>query len=245
MNLTLASSALLMGLAGSPHCVSMCGAACTALCAGPAGSGTGLVQSRLLSFHAARLLSYAVAGGVVASSVDLMARWGQTVSVLRPLWVLVHLAALGLGLYLLWQGRQPAWFSQLGRASPQLAMTPVKWAGGRSPDGRRGGGASSLRAGVAGLAWVAWPCGLLQSALVVAALADGAWGGAGTMAAFAVGSAIGLLLGPALFLRLLKRDVDEARGMSWAIRLAGLGLALSSGWALAHGVWQQIAAYCQ
>jgi len=234
-----------MGLAGSPHCLSMCGAACTALCASPGGSsGTGLAPSRLTSFHVARLISYGLAGAVVASSVDVLARWGQTVALLRPLWLLVHLAAFGLGLYLLWQGRQPAWMAQWGRAAPQTASIPVTWV-----DGRMGGGrltiAPPLRAGVAGLAWVAWPCGLLQSALVVAALADGAWGGASTMAAFAVGSSIGLLLGPALLLRLLKRTVDEARGMAWAIRFAGLGLALSSAWALGHGVWQQIAAYCQ
>jgi sulfite exporter TauE/SafE len=40
------------------------------------------------------------------------------------------------------------------------------------------------------------PCGLLYSAVLVAALSGGAWQGALSMAAFAVGGAVWLLAGP-------------------------------------------------
>ena len=40
------------------------------------------------------------------------------------------------------------------------------------------------------------PCGLLYSALLVAALSGGAWQGALSMALFGVGSGIWLLVGP-------------------------------------------------
>ena len=62
--------------------------------------------------------------------------------------------------------------------------------------------AATARSAGLGLAWVAWPCGLLQSALLVAALANMPASGALVMAGFAGASAAGLLLGPALWWRL-------------------------------------------
>ena len=55
--------------------------------------------------------------------------------------------------------------------------------------------AAPARSAGLGLAWVAWPCGLLQSALRVAALANTPASGALVMAGFAGASAAGLLLG--------------------------------------------------
>ncbi|MBW8894344.1 MAG: sulfite exporter TauE/SafE family protein, partial [Burkholderiales bacterium] len=58
--------------------------------------------------------------------------------------------------------------------------------------------------------------------------------------AFAVTSTLGLTVAPAWLARLPRRVGDA----SPALRLAGVGLALASGWALAHGVWQRIALVC-
>jgi sulfite exporter TauE/SafE len=80
---------------------------------------------------------------------------------------------------------------------------------------------------------VAWPCGLLQSALVVAGLAASPAEGAGVMAAFAVASGVSLWLGPAMWLRLS----GQAQAQRWAIRLAGAMLLAASGWALWHDLW--------
>ena len=89
-----------------------------------------------------------------------------------------------------------------------------------------------------------WPCGLLRSALVVAALANHAWGGALAMGAFALASAPALAFGPRLLLRLLHRRGADARALSWAVRLSGAGLLLASAWAIWHDFWLRIAAYC-
>ena len=227
---TLLASALLMGLAGSPHCLAMCGAACGAL-GGRQGPAWWLL--------AGRLLSYSAAGAVAAASVGSLAALGQAVAALRPLWTLVHVAALVLGLYLLWRGQQPAWLAQLGRSRTALVQHRGQaWHPVRGPARQAG----------AGLAWVAWPCGLLQSALLVAGLANGPWQGAGVMAAFATASAGGLLLGPAIWWRLAgPGQGGGAAGVlsaTAAVRLAGLALSLASAWALGHGLWQRVAAWC-
>lgn len=231
MDLALFFSAVLMGLAGTPHCLAMCGAACTA------ASGGGRPR-QLLPFHLGRLLAYAAAGAVAAASVGSLAALGQAVGALRPLWTLVHIAALALGLYLVWQGRQPAWMERLGRARGPATVA------------HRGGESWQVVAGPArsaglGLAWVAWPCGLLQSALLVAGLANGPAGGALVMAGFAAASAAGLVLGPALWWRLSgPRGGAGALSARAAVRWAGGALAAASAWALGHGLWMRFAAWC-
>jgi sulfite exporter TauE/SafE len=92
-----------------------------------------------------------------------------------------------------------------------------------------------LQAGAAGGAWGLMPCGLLQSALLVAALASGPLQGASVMAAFALASGISLWLGPQLWRRLWRRrGADQAATAS--VRLAGAVLAGASLFALWHGL---------
>jgi sulfite exporter TauE/SafE len=91
-----------------------------------------------------------------------------------------------------------------------------------------------------GLLWFAWPCGLLQGALLVAALANTPLGAASAMAAFALASSPGLLLAPALLRKLLARPGRD----TWAVRLAGLMLVAASSWALLHGLWDRVVAWC-
>jgi uncharacterized protein len=219
----LIASATLLGLAGSPHCAAMCSAPCAAA-VGQGGAGA------TLGFHVARLGGYALAGGVAAASVATLAAWSQLSPALRPVWVLLHAAALALGLWLLVKARQPAWLGQVGRLP---APAGPGWQRMSSP----------ARATSLGALWFAWPCGLLQSALMVAALGSGAAAGAAAMAGFAAASAPGLLLGPWIWSRLL-RGADSAARDRWAARAAGLLLVAASGWALGHGVWEQVAAFC-
>ena len=247
MDQALFLSAVLMGLAGTPHCLAMCGAACTAA----AGGGR---ARNLLPFHLGRLLAYSAAGAVAAASVGSLATMGQAVAALRPLWTLVHIAALALGFFLLWQGRQPAWMERLGR---QRGPATVAHRGGE----RWQVMAAPARSAGLGLAWVAWPCGLLQSALLVAALANTPASGALVMAGFAGASAAGLVLGPALWWRLSggrsKVGTGVATGVatgtalgaaaggpSTAVRWAGAALVAASTWALGHGLWLRVAAWC-
>jgi uncharacterized protein len=225
VDVALILSAMLLGLAGSPHCTAMCGAPCAA------ATGRGDARSTL-AFHAARVASYALGGAVVASSVAALAGWSQLSPAVRPLWVALHAAALALGLWLLVKGSQPAWLANLGRV-PSVATAGPGWQRIQGPS----------RAAAAGGLWVAWPCGLLQSALLVAAMANSGVAGAAVMAGFAVASAPGLLLGPWAWRHLLQGG-DAAARQRWATRAGGLLLVAASGFALGHGVWEQVAAFC-
>jgi sulfite exporter TauE/SafE len=235
MDIALIFSALLLGVAGAPHCAAMCG---------PASASVLRSCSRYaphaspLAFHGARVLGYAAAGAVAASSVALLSHLGQLSPVLRPLWTLLHCAAFGLGLWLLWQGRQPAWLENLGRSSRTVAPQHAGHGGWQRLHG-------PARAAAAGSLWVAWPCGLLQSALVVAALANTAWGGAVAMAGFAAASAAGLSVAPWAFARMAGGSGSGALlGSAWAVRIAGAALAVASAWALGHDLVRKVVAYC-
>lgn len=235
MEWALLTTALLMGLAGGVHCLAMCSPACGAAAQACAADRP---QVALLALLSGRAVAYTAAGAVVAAGVGLLGNWAGAAAWLRPFWSMLHLAALALGLWLLWAGRQPAWMAALGQAaagregSVVVAM-PVRTVSMPVP-ARRGGGRSSIaRATVAGSLLVLLPCGLLQSALLVAALASTPLSGAVVMLGFALTSGFSLWAGPALWLRLAGRD----RATHWqvaAVRLSGVMLAGASAWALAQ-----------
>ena len=226
MDAALTVSALMMGLAGGPHCAAMCGAAF--------GGIAGTTRA-MWALQIGRLAGYAAAGALVAASVSGLAELGVAAPVLRPLWAMVHVAAIALGGLLLWQGRAPAWLAGAGgRAAAALQTRPLRFVA-RVP--------APVRGAAIGACWAAMPCGLLQSALIVAALASGPLQGAVVMGGFAVSSALGLMLAPMLWRRL-----RQGRGGSVAptlpVRLAGALLIAASGFALAHGLGDAIAAVC-
>jgi sulfite exporter TauE/SafE len=252
MDLTLALTAFLMGLAGAPHCAAMCGPSCAAVLGGSEfrpGSPSG-VASVSLSFHAARVASYALAGALAAAGVGLLAWAGQAAPWVKPLWMLLHLAALVLGLWLALTGRQPAFMSKIGKArhNPR-APRRVHVVSGTSAalPLSRGLTPGSLAAVSAGSLWVIWPCGLLQSALVVSGLANTPLSGAFAMAAFALASSMGLMWLPQLWRWWVQRSGSTAarvRFERWLVRLAGGLLVLGSVWALGQDVWGRVWAYC-
>jgi len=224
MNATLILAGLAMGVAASPHCLAMCGAPCAALTRGCRRSGAG--------FHVGRVLGYMAGGALAAGSVVALGAWSQAAPALRPVWMLVHLAFLALGLWWLITGRQPDAMKRGGTDVP-IRVT------------RRT--ASPLRAWWAGLLWVAWPCGALQGALLLSALASSPQGGAFVMAAFAVGSMPALALAPWAWARwqsLRGSEVSAAQVATLGFRVAGAGLVLGSGWALTHGLWERLAVWC-
>jgi sulfite exporter TauE/SafE len=251
MEWTLALSALLMGLAGTPHCAAMCGPACAAV-VGPASS-RGDAPARALAFHGGRLLSYAVGGAVAAAGVAWLAGAAAVAPFLRPLWALLHVAAIVLGLWLMTTGRQPGWMASLGRGRHPLQGRDG-WQAMRAPEGSAGlaGRTSPVRAAAAGSLWVAWPCGLLQSAIVVAGLANTPQAGALVMVAFGVASAPGLQLAPWLWSRwqgggaagMAANTARREVAIEWFTRLAGAMLAAGSVWALGMDIWGQVWAYC-
>ena len=106
MDIALVVSALLMGLAGGPHCAAMCGAACGAV----TGRGGSMSRS-LVALHVGRLAGYAAGGAMAAASVASLDVFASTAPLLRPLWSIVHVAAVVLGAWLLWTARTPGWRS--------------------------------------------------------------------------------------------------------------------------------------
>jgi len=222
MQTSLAFTALIMGLAGGPHCVAMCGAACAGM-----GQVAGAHQNRaLLSFQLGRWLGYSLMGGLAAFSVQALGWLTVESAALRPVWSMLHVAAVVLGLLLMWQAKQPVW---LDESAQQL------WAKIRRLNANLG----KIAPMAVGALWALMPCGLLYSALMVAALTGNVLDGALTMASFALGSGVSLGMAPWLLLK-LKNLGDGA----WGIRLAGLALASTSGWALWMGLVHNQAPWC-
>ena len=222
MQTTLAATALLMGLAGGPHCIAMCGAACAGI-----GRASETKSARpLLIFQLGRLVGYSTLGGLAAVSMQGLGWLSIQSASLRPVWTLFHVAAALLGLMLLWRARQPVWLENSAR---------VVWRKVRSVTSGSQNGAPLLL----GVLWALLPCGLLYSALLVAALTSNIVEGAAVMALFALGSSVSLMAGPWFWLRLRSRGSGE-----WAIRLAGLALFATSAWALWMGLVHDTAPWC-
>ena len=176
MQTSLALTALIMGLAGGPHCVAMCGAACAGM-----GQVAGVHQNRaLLSFQVGRWLGYSLMGGLAALSVQALGWLTVESAALRPVWSMLHVAAVVLGLLLVWQAKQPVWLDQ----SAQQLWGKIRRFKGNSVKGNSGKFAPL----VVGVLWAFMPCGLLYSALMVAALTGNVLDGALAMACFALGS---------------------------------------------------------
>lgn len=223
MSTTLALSALLMGLAGGPHCIAMCGAACGGL----TGLRGGPQWRSQMEFQVGRLLGYCTAGAAAAFAVQGLGWLTTQSAALRPVWTLFHLAVLAWGLMLVARARQPAWVSSAGRNV---------WTRVRPKASARGG------VFAAGALWAFMPCGLLYSALLVASLSGGPLDGALSMALFALGSGVSLALAPALFARL--QQAGNRFKQDWGTRAAGFLLVLAALWGLWMDLSHRIAVWC-
>ena len=208
---TLVVSALLMGLFGGAHCITMCGGVSSLLCAGrPSPS-----SRYALAYNAGRVASYTLLG-LVAGALGTLP-FGMPMDVVRfALRALAAICMLTVGLHLV---GLPSFVKALERAG-----TPV-WRR-VAPLARR---LLPLRtpwhALAAGGLWALMPCGLLYGALALAASAESPALGATTMAAFGLGTlpvmlAVGFVAG----------RVAQAFARTWVRRCAGALV-------LAFGVW--------
>lgn len=192
---SLLVTAFLMGLAGVPHCTAMCGTACAAVF--PKGVSVWTLIGRAIG--------YACLGVVAATAAGQLARWGQQVAMIKPLWMMAQFAMVLLGCFMLWRGFVPHRIDQAGKG---LYGRLRQFWHVRSPQWPR-----SVRQGwpfLAGLAWAFLPCGLLYAALMVAALASHPWQGGLVMLAFALPSAGGVWAAPAL-LRWLRAQGQQTQ----------------------------------
>lgn len=252
MNSSLLLTAFLMGLFGGPHCLAMCGATCVGLSHAKAVSG----HAAVLGFQLGRLMGYSTLGAVGAFSVQGVGWLSIHSSLFRPVWGLFHVSALLIGLVLIWRADQPFWLNTFAqevwrKISHQSALRTLSL-------GRFG----PLALGVI---WALLPCGLLYSALWVAALSANPLEGALVMSSFAMGSALVLTTGPLIWRAIKSIDnvhtlsfksksvittgsipVNNSASMQGAlgVRLAGLALVGVSSFALWHGLIQNQAPWC-
>lgn len=125
-------------------------------------------------------------------------------------------ADIFLGLLLIIYARQPIWVDSAGRNL---------WSHVKKLGVQRGGYF------YIGMLWALMPCGLLYSALIIASFSGNPLGGALSMGAFALGSALSLLIAPWLWLKLKTKSIEP-----YGMRLAGLLLSLASAWA----IWMEL-----
>jgi uncharacterized protein len=214
--------AFLAGLAGSFHCIGMCGGIVAAL--SMTGSG-GAFRFRLrsqLCYNLGRVSTYTLLGalaGLIGSSLDLMAV--KSVS----FWFLI-----GANLFVIAVGLASA----LGLKA--LNLSSLEGRGARflaAPLGRAVSG-NSIAAFPLGLVLGFLPCGLVYAPLVAAAGSGSLVLGGATMAALGLGTI------PILLMFGTASSAFSCRVRSSMLRLAGLAVALMG----AAGLWRALARTC-
>jgi len=218
---SFALASFLMGIAGGPHCVAMCGGMCAYI------QQQQSPQALYLQFHIGRLLGYAILGAIAAVSVKSLAWFSSQTVALHPLWTFFHAMVFAWGLLLLLFARQPVWVDVFGRQV---------WARLKAVSQHSRGAVTT------GMLWALMPCGLLYSALLVASLQASAFHGAVSMASFAVGSSLFLIVGPILWAKL--KNGNRWLSDRLSMRLAGLFLCTVSAVAIWMDVFHQTKIWC-
>ena len=176
-------AALLAGFFGSTHCIGMCGAV-VVLFEGQISDSQRRRWSHRLLYNVGRLCFYALLGIVAALSGTVLTK---TVGVSTGLWLLRLVSALlviAIGMNLLFDWRLTRFLENAGaglwRKMSRFArhVLPVT---------------SAPRALAAGFIWGALPCGLVYSAVAMAATAGNAVNGLLIMFAFWLGTLPALL----------------------------------------------------
>jgi hypothetical protein len=212
------SAALIAGLAGSVHCVAMCGGLAGALAmrrGTQPGSRRGTVRDVGLH-HAGRLIGYAGAGAVfgwlgvtLQSLVDL------------PLLTVATRVAAGFLLVLVATRILFGWNTLVGLER----LSAYFWRALRPLMGRAASSRSSAANLMLGLLWGWLPCGLVYSMLLFAALSGDALNGSAVMLAFGLGTLPAMLASSLLASRV-------AQALSWPGARRAVGALL-----LVFGVW--------
>ncbi|MGI9271682.1 MAG: sulfite exporter TauE/SafE family protein [Woeseiaceae bacterium] len=177
-------AALLAGFFGSTHCVGMCGAI-VVLFEGPASAVPKFNRwLRRFMYNVGRLLFYVLLGGVAGAGGAVLTK---TVGISQGLLILRLLAAalvIAIGLNLLFDWRLTRFLESAGaRLWPKFSKLAKHVLPVNSP----------TRALSAGFVWGALPCGLVYSAVAIAATSGNVLGGASIMIAFWLGTLPALL----------------------------------------------------
>ena len=215
--------AFLAGLAGSFHCIGMCGGIVAALAMTRGGQPLASRLTSQLCYNLGRITTYTLLGalaGLAGSSLNLMALKAASS------WFLIgaNLFVISIGLS-----------SALGFSAWNLSS--LEGRGGRffaAPLKLAVSSGASLAAFPLGLLLGLLPCGLVYAPLMAAAASGGPALGAATMAALGLGTL------PVLLLFGTASSAVSGRLRSVMQRLAGLLVALMG----AAGLWRALARSC-
>lgn len=229
---SLVLAAFLVGVAGSVHCVGMCGGIVAAVTmrsmavhgvssgAGTlaAGGRAGAAQlSFQLAFNFGRIATYGVIGGVVGAVGSL----GLLLETLFPVQLALRVIAGALvilvGLYI--GGYGSSVVKGLERAGAGAWRLAQRFGGGVFPPDTPG------RAVLAGSVWGWLPCGLVYSALATALVSGSATRGAAIMLAFGLGTLPTLIAAGLLADRLRQTLQRPAMRFAAGALVVGLGVA--------------------
>jgi sulfite exporter TauE/SafE len=174
--LPILASALVLGFAGSIHCVGMCGGIAGALAQMPPRRSPIGAALRSLLHSAGRLASYATAGAIAGAFGGVFA---VSARALFPIRLLLGVAIVAIGVQIGLGGRVAPLLERAGMALWHLAAPLTRRIG--RPD-------HAWQVFAMGVVWGWLPCGLVYSALLIAAASGEPATGALAMAAFGVGT---------------------------------------------------------
>ena len=226
------AAALVAGLAGSGHCLAMCGGIAGALAmrdGGPKANPT----SRLtlaLAYNLARVASYTLAGalaGLLGSALLQSVNVAPLSIAFRVLAGAIMIAAAGRLLFG-WRVLDPL---EAAGAGLWRRLLP-------------GAGRSARRPGIAGalglgLAWGWLPCGLSYSMLLLAATTASVTSGALVMAAFGAGTLPAMITATVAFERAARALSSRAS----LRKVAGVMLVTFGAWTAGNALYHALARY--
>jgi sulfite exporter TauE/SafE len=242
----------LVGLAGSIHCVGMCGGIVGALSTSASKASMApravipivslapapaSALTRVLAYNTGRIGSYMLAGAIAGGLAGGAQSLANLAGVQLGFYWLANLMLVALGLYLMNAWRGLAWLEQGGRvlwqrAQPTLAPLMKTLLPADRPH----------QALALGALWGWLPCGMVYSVLLTAMLSGDALDGAAVMLAFGLGTLpmlVGLGLLGARVQRAMRRPAIRtacgvavlAFGLLGLLRAAGLaGAGITPEW---------------
>jgi len=214
--------AFLTGLAGSFHCLGMCGGIVAALSMSAPGGGFGPRLKSQLGYNLGRISTYTLLGalaGLAGSSLDLMAMKGVSFYFL----IGANLLVIAVGLFSA-LGLNALGFSALEGRGARLLALPL----------RRTLSGTAVSSVPLGLVLGFLPCGLVYAPLIAAAGTGSLALGAASMAALGVGT-LPVLLGFGAASSALSGQLR-----SLMLRLAGVAVAFMG----AAGLWRALTRSC-
>jgi sulfite exporter TauE/SafE len=199
-------SAAIIGLAASPHCLTMCSALCekSAQHCELSHQAKPLGMSKIyyyLPVLMGRLISYVVAGALLSLFTTTALNFLSSIAWLKPIWLFSQIAIVLVGLWMLVTGYLPLSISNVTQSIRSFLGINDRHVLPKT-SGIYAASAYSL---LAGSLWALIPCGVLHSVLLMAALANSPLEGGMVMLSFGLTSSLSLIIGGWLWSYLMAR----------------------------------------